>query len=101
MKVHLHHFSNIKIPKEVTKQKESRFSLLFLLDHRRIRIREAQKHVDPVDLDSENWKKLRNSKFFGFLMKDPDPEPNTGLYKVLSIRDARKTKGPTDPDPEH
>jgi hypothetical protein len=38
LKVHLHHFSKIKRPKEVTKQKESRFFLLFLLDDRRIRI---------------------------------------------------------------
>jgi hypothetical protein len=38
---------------------ESRFFLLFLLNGRRIRIREAQKHVDPVDPDPD-W--------------DPDPE---------------------------
>jgi hypothetical protein len=37
-KVHLHHFSKIKSPKEVTKQKEKKFFLLFLLDDRRIRI---------------------------------------------------------------
>jgi hypothetical protein len=34
---HLHHFSRIKRPKEVTKQQESRFFLLFLLDNRRAR----------------------------------------------------------------
>jgi hypothetical protein len=39
-KVHLHHFSKIKSPNEVTKQYGSRFFLLFLLDYRRIR--EAQ-----------------------------------------------------------
>jgi hypothetical protein len=39
LKVHLHHFSKIKRHKEVTKQQESRFFLLFLLDDRRIRIR--------------------------------------------------------------
>jgi hypothetical protein len=67
LKVHLHHFSKIKSPKEVTKQQESRFFILFLLDDRRIRIRihtydwirirEAKKHVDPVDPDSdpEHW----------------------------------------------
>jgi hypothetical protein len=38
MKVHLHHFSKIKSQKEVTKQKKSRFFLLFLLGDRRIRI---------------------------------------------------------------
>ncbi len=40
----LHHFSKIKSHKEVPKQEEWRFSLLFLLDDRRsrIRIREAQ-----------------------------------------------------------
>ncbi len=44
LKIHLHHFSNIKSNKEVTKQEESRFFLLFLLDDRRIRsqIQEAQ-----------------------------------------------------------
>jgi hypothetical protein len=31
--------------------KKSRFFLLYLLNDRRIRIREAQKHVDPVDPD--------------------------------------------------
>ncbi len=39
MKVHLHHFSKIKSHKEVTKQEESMFFLLFLLDDRRFRIR--------------------------------------------------------------
>jgi hypothetical protein len=38
LKVHLHH-SKIKSQKEVTKQKESGFFLLFLLGDRRIRIR--------------------------------------------------------------
>jgi hypothetical protein len=33
----------MKSPKEVTKQKESRFFLLFLLDERRIRIRKGPK----------------------------------------------------------
>jgi hypothetical protein len=57
LKAHLHHFTMVKSPNEVTKQKESRFSLLNLLDDRRIRIREAQKHVDPdpdSDLDLED-----------------------------------------------
>jgi hypothetical protein len=36
LKTHLHHFSKIKIPKEVTKLQESRFFLLFLLEDRRI-----------------------------------------------------------------
>jgi hypothetical protein len=39
LKVHLHHFSKIKSHEEVTKQKESTFFLLFLLDDGRIRIR--------------------------------------------------------------
>ncbi len=38
LKIHLHHFSKIKSQKEVTKQYESRFSLLFLIDDRKIRI---------------------------------------------------------------
>ncbi len=56
MKVDLHHFSKIKSAKEVTKQQESRFFLLCLLADRRnrIRSREAQKHVDPVDPDPEH-----------------------------------------------
>jgi hypothetical protein len=60
----------IRSKKDVTKQKESRFFLLFLLGDRRIRIRsririhtsdywiriqiqEAQKHTDPPDPDSD------------------------------------------------
>jgi hypothetical protein len=39
LKVHLHHISKIKSKKGDTKQYESRFFLLFLLDDRRIRIR--------------------------------------------------------------
>jgi hypothetical protein len=50
LKVHLHHFSNIKSHKEVTKQQESRFFLLFLLDDR-----EAKKHTDPTDLDPQHY----------------------------------------------
>jgi hypothetical protein len=74
LKVLLNHFSKIKSQKEVTKQKKSRFFLLYLLNDRRFRIRiqsririgihtsdkwiqiriqEAQKHVDPVDPDSD------------------------------------------------
>jgi hypothetical protein len=57
LKVHLHHLSKIKSPKEVTKQWESRFFLQFLLIDRRIRIRvhEAQKHTDPTDPDPQHW----------------------------------------------
>ncbi len=36
LKVHLHHFSKVKCQKEVAKQKESRFFLLFLLGDKRI-----------------------------------------------------------------
>ncbi len=39
MKLHLHHFSKIESQKEVRKQEESRFFLLYLLDDGRIRIR--------------------------------------------------------------
>jgi hypothetical protein len=51
LKVHLHHFFKIKSQQEVTKMYELRFFLLFLLDDRRIRIQEAQKHIDPTDPD--------------------------------------------------
>ncbi len=55
LKVHLHHFSlKIKSHKEVTKQYRSRFFLLFLLDDRRIRIREAKKFRDPTDPNPEH-----------------------------------------------
>jgi hypothetical protein len=47
LKVHLHHFSKIKSPKEVTKQKKSRVFLLVLLADRRIRIR-----VHTFDIES-------------------------------------------------
>jgi hypothetical protein len=57
-------FSKIKSQKEVKNQSKSRFFLLFLLGDRRlrihtfgqwirIRIQEAQKHVDPVDPDPD------------------------------------------------
>jgi hypothetical protein len=39
----LHHFSKLKINKEVIKQQESRFFLLILLDDRRIRIKVGPK----------------------------------------------------------
>jgi hypothetical protein len=62
LKVLHRHFSKVKNQKEVTKQKKSRFFLLFLLNDRRIRsrihtsdkwirIQDVQKHVDPVDPD--------------------------------------------------
>ncbi len=47
LKVPLRHLSKIKSQKEVKKQYKARFSLLFLLNNRRIRIQEAQNHVDP------------------------------------------------------
>ncbi len=66
LKLHLHHFSKIKSHKEVTKQQESRFFLLFLFDYRRIRILlpmdpdpGAQKLTDPADSapeqDAQHW----------------------------------------------
>ncbi len=62
--VHLHHFSKIKSQKESQKRRMQGFSYYFLHDDRRIRIwihtsdwwiriREAQKHVDPVDPDPD------------------------------------------------
>jgi hypothetical protein len=62
LKVLLHHFSKIKIPKKKSQNSRNQcFSLLFLLDDRRIRIRisdlwiriwirEAQKHMDPTSV---------------------------------------------------
>jgi hypothetical protein len=37
------------------KTAEIKVFLLFLLNERKIRIQEAQKHVDPVDLDLQHW----------------------------------------------
>ncbi len=75
LKLHLHHFLKDKTHNEVTKQQESRFYLLFLLDDGRIRIRipEAQKHTDPMDpdrntgsetLQNESLKVHKREKFF-------------------------------------
>ncbi len=72
-------FSKIKSHKEVSKQQETMFFLLFLLDDRRIRIkihifdlwirmriREVQKHMDPTDayLDPQHCSKhkLKNMR---------------------------------------
>jgi hypothetical protein len=54
-KVLLHHFSKItdKASKRSHKTVKSRFFLLFLLNDTRIRIQEAQKHVNPVDPDPD------------------------------------------------
>jgi hypothetical protein len=65
LKVHLHHFSKVKSQKEVTKQWESRFFLLFLLDDRRVRIRirikEAKKQTDlDSDPDAQHFQKLND-----------------------------------------
>jgi|LakMenE01Jun11ns_1017448.scaffolds.fasta_scaffold8438066_1 hypothetical protein len=62
--VHLHHSSKIKSHKEVTKQKKSRFFLLFLLDDGRIGSvlvtngsgygsGRPNKHTDPMDPDPD------------------------------------------------
>ena len=76
LKLHLHNFLKIKSHKEVTKQQESRFFVLFLLDDRRIRIgihisykriqsREAPKHTQHC------WKRCQSymllSDVFQFL----------------------------------
>jgi hypothetical protein len=64
MKIHLHNFSKMKSPKEVTKQQEPRFFLLFLLDEKDpdlyLWVVEAQRHVNTVDPDpdSEHWLSL-------------------------------------------
>ena len=54
-------FSKIKSHKEVIKQLESRFFILFLLDDRRIRIQEAKKHTDPMDPDPQH--RMENKLF--------------------------------------
>jgi hypothetical protein len=53
LKVYLHHFSKINSHKEVTKQTESMYFLLFLPDNRRIR--KAKKHMDPTHPDPQHW----------------------------------------------
>ncbi len=69
-KVHLHHFSKIKvIIRKSQNSRNHRFLLLFLLDDRRIRIlihtsdeririHEAQIHTCPTDPDPQQCKKL-------------------------------------------
>jgi hypothetical protein len=74
--VHLHHFKD-KTPKEVTKQWQSRFFLLFLLDDRRIRM--AQKHVEP-DQDSDPEHCLEGCTVSGNLQK---------LYYIVSVLNSR------------
>ncbi len=70
----------MKSQKEVVKQWKSRFFLLFLLNDGRIQIRiqEAQKHVDPVDPDS-----------------DPDPQHwfllSAATYMILYFKALDKT----------
>jgi hypothetical protein len=62
LKLHLHHYSKIKIQKESENSRNQGFPYyIFLHDDRRIRIwiLEAQKHVDPVDPDPDS---------------DPDPQ---------------------------
>ena len=46
-----------------------RFFLQFLLADRRIRIRDAQKHVDPLDQDLDS---------------NPDPDPTAPKYTLFS-----------------
>ncbi len=68
LEVHLRHFSKIKKSKRSHKTLGIKFFLLFLLDDRRIRsqiwirIREAQRHVDPVDPDPEHWLTAKGGK---------------------------------------
>ncbi len=72
LNVHLHHFSKIKSQKDVTKQQELRFFLLFLLDDRIrsrihtsdqwIRIEKAQKHTNPTDPDPQQMVRLQEKK---------------------------------------
>ncbi len=52
--MHLHHFSKIKSKKSY-KIVEIKVFLLVLYDDRRIQIREAQNHVNPVNPTSTKW----------------------------------------------
>ena len=56
LKVHLHNFSK-KVQKKSQNSRNQGFLKLFLLDERRIQIREAQKQVDP-DSDPEHCIKV-------------------------------------------
>jgi hypothetical protein len=72
--VHLHHFSKIKGQNELQNSRKQGSSTNFgsvsgagvgsgsgslsLSNGFRIRIREAQKHVDPVDPDPQHWLRL-------------------------------------------
>ncbi len=74
LNVHLHHSSKIKSQKDVTKQEELRFFLLFLLDDRiRSRTisptngsgsRRTQKHTNPTDPDPQQMVRLQENKLW-------------------------------------
>jgi hypothetical protein len=57
-------FFKDKKPKRSHKTVGIKVLLLFLLDDRRIRIREAQKHVDRAVPDPEHWLKPNFRKYF-------------------------------------
>ncbi len=80
LKLHLHPFSKIKSYKEVTKQWESKFFLLFFL------------MIEG------------SGSAAGFGSLDSDPEPDSDSYLVLTDPDP-SLGGPTDldpdPDPQH
>jgi hypothetical protein len=59
LKVHLHHFSKIKSQKDVTKQQESRFFLLFPLDDRRILIRTSDLQIRMREAQKERIRRIR------------------------------------------
>ncbi len=69
-KLHLNHFLRIESQKEVTKQLESRFFLLFLLDEK--------------DRDPDPYLILMDPHPYLILM-DPDPDRNTGTYYFRTV----------------
>jgi hypothetical protein len=96
LKVHLHYFLKIKSQKE----SQNRFFLLFLHDNRRIRIREAKKHVDPVDPDRIQNTVLQTQELSGWIppcltagMSERAPRKK----QVDSEREERSMEGATSP----
>ncbi len=98
-------FIKDKKSKRSHKKVKARFFSLFLLDDRRIRIREAQKHVDPVDPDPGHWKRKclerlghrhcphsAYSEEITFAADQPGPDPMT-LSRFLGFFKNRKFLG--------
>jgi hypothetical protein len=92
LKVLLHHFSKVKSQKEVAIQFKSRVFLLFLLNDRRIRIQEAQKHVNPLDPDPDSDPQHCQLPNF------PPAFSQSSLFSLLAVLPGKHEEGEKDVD---